>query len=224
MGRTSTYKHGMNAQQPRAVLFDFGGVIAREGFLDAMTRQALAQGLDPQAVIAAAVDAMYGSGYLTNTAGEHVFWDIFEALSGFRGDRAAMRAAILDGCVPRQEMLALATALAVEGVVPAILSDHTDWLDELERRHGFFMHYEYVFNSFHTGSTKRQPTSFAHALKTLGISPGEALFVDDARRNVALARELGIRAILFEHPAAFAREFVDVFPGMAQVLEPFGGG
>ncbi|AGW14969.1 HAD family hydrolase [Megalodesulfovibrio gigas] len=214
----------MNISRPRAVLFDFGGVIAREGFLDALTCQALARSLEPSAVIAAAVEAMYGSGYLTNTAGEDVFWDMFEARSGLRGERLAMRQAILDGCIPRQEMLALASALAVQGVVPAILSDHTDWLDELERRHGFFMHFEYVFNSYHTGSTKRQTESFRHALGVLDMPASDVLFIDDARRNVALARELGIRSILFEEPAVFAREFLELFPDMAQVLEPFGGG
>jgi len=32
-----------------------------------------------------------------------------------------------------------------------ILSDQTDWLDELNERDGFFQHFDCVFNSFHMG-------------------------------------------------------------------------
>ncbi|GAB7082081.1 HAD family hydrolase [Megalodesulfovibrio paquesii] len=209
----------------RAVLFDFGGVVAQEGFVGVMRREALAQGLDPQAVMLAAVEAMYGSGYLTNAATEEDFWSLFQAASGLKGDWAVMREAILSHCTPRPEMLALAGVLAAEGIVPAILSDHTDWLDELERRHGFAMHYEHVFNSYHTGSTKREQAAFLHALEVLDVTPEEAVFVDDARRNVALARELGLHAVLCEELPEFAREFRRVFSeagpsGVLLVMEP----
>lgn len=207
----------------RGVLFDFGGVIAREGFLDTMTRAALAKSLDPQHVMQAAIDAMYGSGFLTNTAGEERFWELFAAKSGLAGDRDSMRESILSGCVPRQEMLGLAGALAVTGKKTAILSDHTSWLDELERRHRFFIHYEYVFNSYHTGVTKREPESFSQALAAMELAPGEALFIDDAKRNVAVAKEVGLHAIHFAEDAAFAQEMLHYVPDVAPFLLPFMG-
>lgn len=199
---------------PRLALFDFGGVLAEEGFLAALDRLAQDHGRDPAALLQAGIEAMYGSGYLVNAAPEAAFWERFEALAGLRLDRPAAREAILAGCVPRPWMLALASRLAGEGIRVAVLSDHTDWLDELERRHGFGMYFDAVFNSFHTGFTKRQPESFRHALAHFGLEPADALFIDDARRNVAQARELGLAAIQYETREAFEIEILRHIPAM----------
>ena len=44
---------------------------------------------------------------------------------------------------------------------------------------------------------------FERLLKRFNLAPESTLFVDDSPRNVCAARELGIRAVLFESPAAF---------------------
>ena len=49
---------------PRAVLFDFGGVLATEGFREGLQETARRQGLDPREVHMTGMDAIYDSGYI----------------------------------------------------------------------------------------------------------------------------------------------------------------
>ncbi len=65
----------------RAVLFDFGGVLAEEGFRAGLRVIARLNGLDPESVHREGVDAVYESGYVTGTAKEADFWKLMrEAL------------------------------------------------------------------------------------------------------------------------------------------------
>jgi putative hydrolase of the HAD superfamily len=52
---------------------------------------------------------------------------------------------------------------------------------------------------------KPNPQIFASTLEQLGVSPDESVFLDDAPGNVAVARALGMHAILVEddHGPAF---------------------
>jgi putative hydrolase of the HAD superfamily len=85
----------------------------------------------------------------------------------------------------------------------AILSDQTNWLDELDQRTPFHHHFNYVFNSFHLKKTKRDPTIFRDVCALLGARPEEVLLVDDNLENVKRATSQGLRAIHFKG----AREF-----------------
>ncbi|MFB6260713.1 MAG: hydrolase, partial [Thiohalorhabdaceae bacterium] len=71
-------------QQPsiRAVLFDFGGILAEEGFRDGLAFLAEHHGQDPDQVLGQAMDAVYSSGYVTGTGSEADFWRRLGELTG----------------------------------------------------------------------------------------------------------------------------------------------
>ena len=58
--------------------------------------------------------------------------------------------------------------------------------------------------SFELGVVKPEPAIYLHCLDALGVAPTEAVFVDDRRENVEAARELGMRAFVFEGEDALA--------------------
>ncbi len=208
------------AQAPRidTIFFDFGGVIADEGFMHGLKTMAREQGLDPEAAFAEAVEVMYGCGYLVGTAPEDAFWDGLAERAGLAGDREAMRARILDGFVIRPRVLELATLLAADGKRVAILSDQTDWLDLLEARHGFFHYFDEVFNSYHAGHSKREAAFFHLALETMGTEAPRALFIDDSSRHVPFAQELGLHAIHFETLPQVERDMGALLPELKPML------
>ena len=72
--------------QIRAVLFDFGGVIAAEGFAEGLRAIARQQGLDAETLQAQAMDAVYDSGYITGRGSEAAFWDMLRERTGMTGD------------------------------------------------------------------------------------------------------------------------------------------
>lgn len=182
----------------RAVLLDFGGVLAEEGFREGLYAIARQQGLDPAEVHRIGLDTVYDSGYVLGQGSEADFWTMMRQRTAVRGDNTALSEEILSRFILRPRMMAMVRQLRGAGIVTAILSDQTGWLEWLDRRDRFFREFDAVFNSFRLGKGKREPSMFDDAIRALGVQPSEALFVDDMPGNVERARARGLLALLFE--------------------------
>ncbi len=189
----------------RAILFDFGGVLAEEGFREGLKALARAQGLDPEGVFRAGMEAVYASGYVLGKGSEEDFWALLRARTGLRGPDHALREAVLARFRLRPGMLALVDALRRKGYITGLLSDQTDWLDAIDRKAGLYAHFDKVYVSHRLGKGKRDPGLFDDVVRDLGLRPEEVLFVDDNPENVARARSRGLRAVLFTDEAALRR-------------------
>jgi putative hydrolase of the HAD superfamily len=181
----------------RAVLFDFGGVLVEEGFREGLYGLARQQGLNPQVVHRAAYDAIYESGYVLGQGTEDEFWRILRQKTGLSGEIEPLRQAIATQFALRPRMFAVVRALRRQGYITAILSDQTDWLDRMDAELHFFQYFDTVYNSYHLGKGKRDLSIFDDVLSDLGITPEQALFVDDDPSNVERARSRGLKALLF---------------------------
>lgn len=179
----------------RAVLFDFGGVIAEEGFRDGLYAIARANGHDPARLHRAGIDAIYACGYVTGQGSEAEFWRILRQGFSLRDDDATLSNIILEHFIVRPEMIALVRALRRRGLVCAILSDQTDWLERLDRRDGFEREFDRVYCSYRLGKSKRDASLFDDAIADLGVRPDEAVFLDDDPGNVERARSRGLHGI-----------------------------
>lgn len=190
----------------KAVLIDFGGVLAEEGFRDGLCEIAQSQGLDPVEVHQAGMDAVYDTGYIIGRGSEADFWQEMRHRTGIAGDDAALTRQILDRFVLRPGMIAAVRAIRQRGIKVVILSDQTDWLERLDRRDRFYAEFDQVFNSYRIGKGKRDPSAFDDAVRALGIVPEEALFVDDLPGNVERAAARGLQTILFRDEPNFQAE------------------
>lgn len=179
------------------ILFDYGGVLADEGFRNGLAEIARIRGLDSNAVLAQAMDAVYQSGYVLGKGSEADFWKLLEKKCGIEGDVSALRNEILQRFQLRPWMLQLVDGLRSRGYRVGILSDQTDWLDELDARDHFFSHFDAVFNSYHLGMGKRNPAVFREVAQNLKVSPEQILFVDDSPGNIERANTAGLQTILF---------------------------
>lgn len=179
----------------RAVLFDFGGVLAEEGFRAGLRAIARMNGLDPESVHRHGIDTVYASGYVTGRANEADFWKLMRSRFHFNETDAALTDIILDRFTLRPEMIELVRALRGRGLTCAILSDQTDWLDRLDRRDGFYREFDRVYCSYRLGKSKRDPGLFDEVVADLGVRPGEALFLDDDPGNVERARSRGLKGL-----------------------------
>jgi len=193
-------------QDIRAVLFDFGGVIATEGFRDGLHAVARRQGLDPGELVRIGMDAIYDSGYITGRGSETGFWGMMRQRSGLAGTDGELTAGILTSFAVRPRMLEAVRRLRRMGIVTVILSDQTDWLERLDERDDFYREFDQVFNSYRLGKGKRDPEIFADVVALLGIEAGESLFVDDIPANVERSITRGVRGLLFENEEEFLAE------------------
>jgi putative hydrolase of the HAD superfamily len=185
------------SDQIKAVLFDFGGVLADEGFRDGLGAIANEQGLDPAATHRAGMDAVYDSGYVVGTGAESDFWNLMRLRTGIRGEDAALTAQILPRFTIRSWMLELVRRLRARGLVTAILSDQTEWLVRLDAQAHFLREFDQSFISYQMGKGKHDPTVFDDVLRALALQPPQALFIDDASDNVQRARSRGLQALLY---------------------------
>lgn len=190
----------------RAVVFDFGGVIAEEGFREGLKAIGEKNGLNPEAFYVVASELVYQAGYVTGVSSESAFWNAVRNNTGVAGDDEQLRSEILKRFVLRPEVLEIIAELRVSGLLTAILSDQTNWLDEINEITPFFHYFDYVFNSFKLHKGKRDPSIFRDVCSDMGLSPWEALFVDDNAENIERALSEGLKAIHFKKIGGLKKE------------------
>ena len=188
------------------ILFDFGGVLSEEGFRGGLGALAREQGLDPATVQRAGVACVFETGYVTGHADGETFWRTLKDRTGLRGSEPVLRRVVLDHFRLRPWMLELVRQIRKGGTRCAILSDQVDWLDTLNERDAFFPLFDRIYNSYHLGQSKQDPQIFARVTADLGISPGEALFVDDSPDNVRRAESQGLSGIVHAEKQPFLEQ------------------
>jgi putative hydrolase of the HAD superfamily len=194
------------------VLFDFGGVLADEGFRDGLAAIGRLSELAEKDVIRKGHELVLSTGYVTGRAGEGHWWDALRSEAGVHGTDEALRREILERFTLRPWMLGLVDELKGRGFTLGILSDQTNWLDELEGRFGFFGRFDYIFNSFHMGKSKNDASHFDDVLRLLNRQGREVLFIDDNDGHVGRAVERGWKAILYGNQDGFLHELSGQLP------------
>ncbi len=188
------------------VLFDFGGVLAEEGWKAGLRFIAGINGLDDEKFLQTAADTIYETGYILGKGSEGSFWKSLREKTGIRGDDAALRQEIFSRFRLRDWMFDWVGQLKAQKITVGILSDQTDMLDRLNDRDGFFGCFDHVFNSYHLGKGKRDISLFDEIAGSLKTDPGRILFVDDDPGHVQRARQKGWKAILYVDRDSFERE------------------
>ena len=194
------------------VLFDFGGVIAEEGFKQGLTAVARANGVDEGAFVQAAFDIIYSTGYVLGKAPESAFWDALRREKGVRGDDASLRNEIFSRFILRDWMIDLVNKLKSNGIKVGILSDQTDLLEELDKKYDFFRLFNYVFSSYRLGKGKRDPSLFDDVARAVNVEQDRILFIDDDPGHVDRARQRGWKVILYIERAGFQKELEEILP------------
>ncbi len=196
----------------KAVIFDFGGVLAEEGFREGLWAIGRKNGLDPEAFRKAADELIHETGYVTGRSDEPGYWDALRRKTGIAGTDGELRNEIVKRFVVRPEMIGLVKNMRERGLITAILSDQTNWLDEIDRDTPFFHHFHSVFNSYKIKKSKRDPSVYKDICAALGVAPGQALFIDDNAENIRRAAREGLHVLLFRDVGSFKEEmkkFID---------------
>jgi putative hydrolase of the HAD superfamily len=194
----------------KAVLFDFGGVLAEEGFRHGLLELARRQRLDSEVVSGSGRRIVHESGYVTGRGSEKEFWRRMREETGLQGSDRELSDTILSCFVIRPRMMGCVRQLRSRGFITAIVSDQTDWLERLDRRYGFFREFDHIFNSYRRGKTKWDPSTFDDVARELGIAPSMAVFIDDTPGHVERARDRGMHGIIFEDEDRFVRQMEEL--------------
>ena len=193
----------MDTSQIKVILFDYGGVLAEEGFRNALLALASEQALDVDGIVPTAMQTVYDCGYVLGKGTVSEFWDLLKERTGLAGNETELTNRVLDGFILRNWMMDFIKQLRARGYAVGILSDQTHWLDELNTRDHFFEQFDHIFNSYYLGLGKRNPELFSEIEKQLMLSADEILFIDDSEINIYNARNAGWSTILYVNKEQF---------------------
>lgn len=109
------------------------------------------------------------------------------------------------------ENIRLIRELKKEGVKVACLSNTLKCFADHNRKQGNYEIFDEVILSNEVGMRKPQPEIYKFALKKLKVSPVEAVFIDDKKRFVDAAVELGMHGIVFVDEAKLQESIRELF-------------
>jgi len=193
----------MASERIRAVLFDFAGVITVP-MGPTVKRFALNSGADLHEL----VDFIFGDygGSVDSPWHQLERGEIsLEAFASWGRAQGATRGWDLDltafldeliACELRADIVERVGRLRADGYRTLLLTNNireysTRWRTRLPVDDLF----EVVVDSSEVGMRKPEPRIFQHALDKLGVTPGEAIMLDDITVNVEAARAVGMQAI-----------------------------
>lgn len=184
-------------------LFDFGGVLAEEGFVEGLTAIAGMNGYGHVTrFVELGHDIIHETGYVIGKGSEKEYWNAMRAQTGISQDDGVLRNEIMSRFHLRSWMLGAVRDIKTDGYGVGILSDQTNWLDELNESFQFFPLFDRVFNSYHMGTSKKDPAHFDSVISTLQLPPGNIIFVDDNAGHCERARSRGIRTVHYKDQSA----------------------
>ncbi len=181
----------------KSVVFDFGGVLAEEGFRAGLKAIAEKNNLDPDGFTALSETLIDQTGYLTGKTDESHYWDAIRKKTGIRGNNRELRDEITNRFIIRPRMLSLVETLKASHLIVAMLSDQTNWLEEINNKTSLYNYFDHVYNSFRLGKSKKDTSVFIDICMDMGFKPLEVLFIDDRIGNIKNAEAAGLKTIHF---------------------------
>lgn len=192
------------------VIFDFGGVLAEDGFRTGLLTIAEQQGYDPGWFQRTAVEAIYKCGYVNGLCDEQVFWELLRKNTGHSIEDHSLRKFFITGYKLWPRMIEYVKKIKTLGYTMVLLSDHTDWLDELEEKNAFFHLFDEVYNSYQVHQSKRDGTLFGYVLSDLGLNPEYVLLIDDNMGNIRRANSTGMNVYHFTDTDSFMKDVMPI--------------
>jgi epoxide hydrolase-like predicted phosphatase len=203
------------AEKMKVVLFDIGGVILRTDNPGPRSRLARRYGLDREGIDRLVFANPAAQAAEVGQADEAAVWaHVRETLGLSESEMDSFRSEFWAGDGVDLSLLELMRLLRSHLQVGLLTNSWlTEPLDLFRTRFAVPEDdlrevVDGVISSARLGVQKPDRRIFDVALERFGVTPGEAVFIDDFARNVEAARALGIRAILFESPTQARRDLL----------------
>lgn len=184
----------------KAVVFDFGGVIATVNTAQLAEFFTTHLCIDKKTLKEAMKEMQT---YVSKGGSEEDFWEKYAISLGrplpdhwfSRFDRV-----IQNSIIEIPESILIVKELQRQGYQTALLSDVTQYQANILRKLGYYSLFNPVLLSYETGVEKPNPDAFKNLLRKLKLPADSVIFIDDKMDNVEGAKNLGIDSIHFLNP------------------------
>lgn len=187
----------------KAVIFDYGGVLARTE--DPGPRSAWERdlGLAPGALTAAVHDKQLWVAAQNGSIHSDAHWQgVGERLRLSKSQLRGLRASFYAGDVLNHELLAYIDRLRQQDIALGLLSNFSTDLRGMLEAQGLLRRFDHVAISAEIGVMKPDAAAYEAILALLALPASACVFIDDLPANVAAAQALGMHGILFEDTAS----------------------
>jgi putative hydrolase of the HAD superfamily len=193
------------------VLFDFGGVLADEGFANGLRAIAQRHGLDETDFINLARDLIHRTGYITGRNREPSYWQAIRRPRASPGmmppsqrDPLPLHPPPLDAR-HREKTENAASASSSSAIRPTGSMSSTNCTA--------FQTLQHRLQQLSPGEEQGGPTHFSDTISNLRTHTDRMLFIDDDEGHCERARMAGINAIRFAGREQFLADFSQYCPG-----------
>lgn len=128
--------------------------------------------------------------------GEISSLEVFERL-GYKGDLAKIEKEYLDTVEIEEGFYEFATNIKKKYKLALLSNDSSEWSRYLREKYKINEYFDVITVSGDVKMKKPGKAIFEYTLKKLDCEPSECVYIDDRRANLAAARELGMKPILF---------------------------
>ncbi|MBQ8315681.1 MAG: HAD-IA family hydrolase [Lachnospiraceae bacterium] len=146
--------------------------------------------------------------------------DEFLSLLGFVDTEFHMRDYIENHLTLDTGFISFAERFSGQYEFVLLSNDVSEWSAYITEFHGLDKYFKHKIVSGDVKCRKPDRKIYELALERIGKKPEECLFVDNTAKNLLVAQELGIAAVLFDRDKeAYSGTKVNTFEELAQVIE-----
>ena len=187
----------------KAVIFDYGGVLART--VDPEPRAAWERdlGLAPGALTATVHDQRLWVAAQNGSIQSDAHWQaVGEALGLSISQLGELRASFYAGDILNRELLARIDRLRKQGMALGLLSNFSTDLRGMLEAQDLLRRFDHIAISAEIGVMKPDAAAYEAILGMLALPASACVFIDDLPANVVAAQALGMHGIMFEDTAS----------------------
>jgi putative hydrolase of the HAD superfamily len=190
----------------KAVFFDLGGVILRTEFQ--APRQHLAErlGMEYEDLVKLVFDSPSSIKASHGEISDKEHWaEVTKRLKRPASETEAIREEFFAGDVVDHTIVEFLRSLRPRYFIGLISNSWPDLRDYIARQ-GFDDAFDHMVISGEVGVMKPEARIYQIALEQAGVSPNEAVFVDDVYENIEGCEKVGIRGIHFKDPGSTLKQ------------------
>lgn len=183
----------------RAVFFDLGGVIVRTEYQ--APRQQLAErlGMEYDDLSRIVFDSDSGMQATVGSITSLQHWEsVLKRLKRPATEMQSIRDEFFAGDIVDREILNFLRSLRGTGHVTGLISNAWSDLRDYLVREKMDDAFDHIIISAEVGVAKPEPKIFKIALEQAGVSPNEAVFVDDFYVNIEGCEKVGMKGVHFQ--------------------------
>lgn len=200
------------------IVFDLFGVLLSRSFASGADKLAalLGRTVDEIAPVYRHWEFPWDRGQIS----EAEFWAAVQRELDTNVDWRLLRQAVLDSIHPLPGSLELLDLCRQYAEVYLLSDTRREWFEYLDAKYGLRRRVKRAFLSYEMGFIKTEAEPFRYLLSELGCRPEEVFFLDDNPDNIAVARGLGMQAVLFTDVTAAERALKRVWGVMEKTPYP----